>query len=75
MSQAGASASLVELVSGYLRSENVEKFKFKIVPPHTAWYSEQAVEEVKRVSATEIARVLSGQRPRFPVNEPKFRER
>jgi D-3-phosphoglycerate dehydrogenase len=45
-----------------------------IVTPHTAWYSEQAVEEVKRVSATEIARVLSGQRPRFPVNEPRFRQ-
>lgn len=39
------------------------------VTPHTAWYSEQAVEEVKMISATEIARVLSGQRPRFPVNE------
>lgn len=42
-----------------------------IVTPHAAWYSEQAVEEVKRVSASEIARVLSGQRPRFPVNEPQ----
>jgi D-3-phosphoglycerate dehydrogenase len=39
------------------------------VTPHTGWYSEQAAEDVKRISATEIARVLSGQRPRFPVNE------
>lgn len=44
-----------------------------ILTPHTAWYSEQAVEEVKRISATEIARVLSGQRPRYPVNQPKPR--
>lgn len=42
-----------------------------IVTPHTAWYSEQAVEDVKRISATEIARVLSGQRPLYPVNEPQ----
>ena len=42
-----------------------------LVTPHAAWYSEQAVEEVKRVSATEIARVLNGQKPRFPVNQPK----
>jgi D-3-phosphoglycerate dehydrogenase len=42
-----------------------------IVTPHTAWYSEQAVDEVKRISAAEIARVLSGQEPRFPVNEPR----
>lgn len=43
-----------------------------IVTPHTAWYSEQSVEEVKRISATEIARVLSGQKPLYPVNNPKF---
>lgn len=43
-----------------------------IVTPHTAWYSEQAAEEVKRISASEIARVLSGQRPLYPVNEPNL---
>jgi D-3-phosphoglycerate dehydrogenase len=43
-----------------------------IVTPHAAWYSEQAAEEVKRISASEIARVLSGQRPLYPVNEPNF---
>jgi D-3-phosphoglycerate dehydrogenase len=42
-----------------------------IVTPHTAWYSEQSVEEVKQISASEIARVLSGQRPLYPVNHPK----
>jgi D-3-phosphoglycerate dehydrogenase len=41
-----------------------------IVTPHTAWYSEQSVEDVKRISASEIARVLSGQRPLYPVNDP-----
>jgi D-3-phosphoglycerate dehydrogenase len=44
-----------------------------IVTPHSAWYSEQSSEEVKRISATEIARVLSGQRPLYPVNKPIFR--
>jgi D-3-phosphoglycerate dehydrogenase len=44
-----------------------------IITPHTAWYSEQAAEDVKRISASEIARVLSGQRPHFPVNEPKLK--
>jgi D-3-phosphoglycerate dehydrogenase len=41
-----------------------------IVTPHTAWYSEQAAAEVKQISATEIARVLRGQRPLYPVNDP-----
>lgn len=44
-----------------------------IITPHSAWYSEQAVEEVKRVSASEIARVLSGQQPQYPVNDPQPR--
>jgi D-3-phosphoglycerate dehydrogenase len=44
-----------------------------IVTPHTAWYSEQAAEDVKRISASEIARVLSGGKPHYPVNEPKFK--
>ncbi len=43
-----------------------------IVTPHSAWYSEQSAEDVKRISAGEIARVLSGQRPIYPVNEPVF---
>lgn len=44
-----------------------------IVTPHSAWYSEQSAEDVKRISATEIARVLSGLKPLYPVNEPKQR--
>ena len=42
-----------------------------IVTPHTAWYSEQAAEEVKRISASEVARVLSGLKPVYPVNNPE----
>jgi D-3-phosphoglycerate dehydrogenase / 2-oxoglutarate reductase len=44
-----------------------------IITPHAAWYSEKAVDEVKRVSAQEIARVLSGLPPLNPVNKLKFR--
>lgn len=43
-----------------------------VITPHSAWYSEQSVEEVKRISASEIARVLSGQKPLYPVNNPIF---
>jgi D-3-phosphoglycerate dehydrogenase / 2-oxoglutarate reductase len=46
-----------------------------IVTPHSAWYSESAVEEVKRVSAQEIARVLSGLTPIYPVNSPIIRSK
>lgn len=46
-----------------------------IVTPHTAWYSEQSVDAVKRGSASEIARVLSGLEPLHPVNRPKIRSK
>lgn len=40
-----------------------------ILTPHTAFYSEAAVEEIRIKSAREVARVLRGQPPRNPVNE------
>jgi D-3-phosphoglycerate dehydrogenase len=39
-----------------------------IITPHIAFYSEQSVIDLKRMSAEEIARVLQGQPPRSPVN-------
>ncbi|GAA2216097.1 C-terminal binding protein [Nonomuraea monospora] len=40
-----------------------------IVTPHAAYYSEQAVETVRRVAAEEAVRVLTGQGARYPVND------
>ncbi|MEU1392274.1 MULTISPECIES: C-terminal binding protein [unclassified Nonomuraea] len=40
-----------------------------IVTPHAAYYSEQAVETVRRFAAEEAVRVLTGQAPRSPVND------
>ncbi|MFM1651690.1 C-terminal binding protein [Brevibacillus sp. B_LB10_24] len=40
-----------------------------ILTPHVAWYSEQAFDELKRKAAEEAIRVLSGQEPRYPVNQ------
>jgi len=41
-----------------------------IVTPHAAWYSEESFETLKTEAAREVVRVLSGGRPRSPVNEP-----
>ncbi|MEU5869379.1 C-terminal binding protein [Nonomuraea sp. NPDC047529] len=40
-----------------------------IVTPHAAYYSEQAIETVRRFAAEETVRVLTGQAPRSPVND------
>lgn len=39
-----------------------------IVTDHTAWYSENAIGDLQRKAAEEIARVFSGDRPRHWVN-------
>ncbi len=39
-----------------------------VVSPHAAFYSEEAVEELQRRTAEEIARVAAGQPPHNPVN-------
>lgn len=44
-----------------------------VVTPHAAWYSEESYEALKSEVAREVVRVLSGERPRSPVNEPDGR--
>ncbi len=60
-------------IRGWQASNPLIHLSNVIVTPHSAWYSEQAADDVKRISATEIARVLSGLKPLYPVNEPKLR--
>lgn len=40
-----------------------------LITPHAAWYSEEAKIDLRTRCAEEVVRVLSGQRPRAPVNE------
>ncbi|MBT7856974.1 MAG: hypothetical protein HN720_08615 [Nitrospinaceae bacterium] len=35
-----------------------------IITPHSAWYSSAAMEELRRKSAEEVVRVLSGKKPK-----------
>jgi D-3-phosphoglycerate dehydrogenase / 2-oxoglutarate reductase len=39
-----------------------------IVTPHAAYYSEQSIRLARETAASEVARVLTGQSPRNPVN-------
>jgi D-3-phosphoglycerate dehydrogenase / 2-oxoglutarate reductase len=45
-----------------------------IVTPHAGWYSEESYETLKSEAAREVVRVLTGERPRSPVNEPAERK-
>jgi D-3-phosphoglycerate dehydrogenase len=42
-----------------------------IFSPHQAWYTEESQRDLRRKCAEEALRVLSGQAPRSPVNQPK----
>ena len=39
-----------------------------IVTPHAAYYSEESIQDIRAIAATEAVRVLSGEPPRSPVN-------
>ncbi len=42
-----------------------------LITPHAAWYSEEAKIDLRTRCAEEVVRVLSGEKPRSPVNEVK----
>ena len=39
-----------------------------IITPHSAYYSEESIRIARETAANEVARVLTGERPRNPVN-------
>jgi D-3-phosphoglycerate dehydrogenase len=41
-----------------------------ILSPHTAFYSEEALNELQTKCASDVARVLSGEKPVYPVRMP-----
>ncbi len=43
-----------------------------IVTPHSAYYSEQSIRLARETAAWEVRRVLSGERPRNPVNNVRL---
>ena len=45
-----------------------------ILTDHTAYYSEEAIVELKTKAAQNILEVLQGRKPLYPVNEPASRE-
>ena len=46
-----------------------------LITPHFAWYSEEAMIDMRARGADEVVRILSGQAPRSPVNQIKARAR
>jgi D-3-phosphoglycerate dehydrogenase len=43
-----------------------------IITPHSAYYSEESIEEARRCASEEVVRVLSGNPPLSPVNRVKL---
>jgi len=43
-----------------------------VLTPHTAWYSDDAMPELRRKAAQEVARTLTEGRPKFWVNSRAF---
>jgi len=52
----------VEPDNPLLKLENV------ILSPHAAWYTEESEIKLRTIAATDVARVITGQRPENPVN-------
>lgn len=44
-----------------------------IVTPHAAYYSEESIRAAREIAASEVARVLTGQKPLNPVNAERLK--
>ncbi len=44
-----------------------------IVTPHAAYYSEESIRAAREIAASEVARVLTGQKPLNPVNADRLK--
>jgi len=42
-----------------------------VLTPHVAWFSEEANDERRRTAARDVRRVLAGETPENPVNDPR----
>jgi dihydroxy-acid dehydratase len=76
---AGAALDDIEEEPAKIRDWQPESPLFQldnvIVTPHAAYYSEESIRLVRTIAANEVVRVLTGQRPRSPVNAVEQAER
>jgi D-3-phosphoglycerate dehydrogenase len=70
---AGAAVDDIEEEPAKVRDWKAENPLFQlgnlIITPHAAYYSEESIRTVRQIASEEVVRVLSGLRPRSPVND------
>jgi len=64
----GAALDVIEDVPPFDPNSPLSKFDNVIITPHSAWYSEEALVNLKRLAAQEVVRILKGERPRSLLN-------
>jgi D-3-phosphoglycerate dehydrogenase / 2-oxoglutarate reductase len=68
---AGAALDVLEREPLDQSAQGLARHPRVVLTPHAAWYSEESFTALKTEVAREAARVLRGEPPRSPVNEPK----
>lgn len=64
----GAALDVIEGVPPFNPDSPLSKFENLIISPHSAWYSEEALVNLKKLAAQEVVRILRGEQPHSLLN-------
>lgn len=72
---AGAGIDVIEGVPPITRELRLLQLENLVITPHSAWYSEESIRELRKSAVEEIVRVLSGYTPLSLVNPEVIRRK
>jgi len=64
----GVALDVIEGIPPFSPENPLSSFENVILSPHSAWYSEEALMDLRKLALEEVLRILKGEHPRSLIN-------